>query len=538
VLGPGDDAFVVPRGTVRVGVSTELTRFNERYGGETSDGTGSTVVPLAADFNIPPLGVAQIPTLAPAQSALRSLSGIPTFQLSLGQSRITMDASVATTPVTAEIGLTGWLSIGAVVPIVLTRTEVTTQMDPAATSANVGLNPAASSDAARATNAALKAQFDQAAAALTAALAACEADPAGPNCEALNASRDQALALIAGANEFATGVAGFYGTDAGSASPYVPLAASDAQLAVEARLAAFRDQYASFGVVDVITGTGPAPARVGIARGDLQRLLTDAAAGIGADSLYSFDRGSLGDVEVMAKLKLFDTFARGGRPRETATGFNARAAITGVVRFGTGQPDHPNVFVDVATGDGQNDIEVRSALDLGFGRHFWTSLVGRAGFQQADKPEVRIPSTVGEPFPPLYSLQVVDRKLGNYYRLDASPRFMLNDYFAMGGLYSFRKKDRDEYTGTFSLDSATTGVGPVTLDAATLGLGTEQIEHRIGAGFVYSTLAAVRRSRARLPLEISYSHLQTVSGSGRTQYKFFTDQVQVRVYTRLFGRAR
>lgn len=538
VLGPGDDAFVVPHGTVRVGVSTELTRFNERYGGGTADGTGSTLVPLAADFNIPTLGVAQFPTLGPAQATLRSLSGLSTFQLSLGRSRVTADASIATAPISAEIGLTGWLSIGAVVPIVLTRTDVSARMDTGATAANVGLNPAASSDAARAANAAIKAQFDQAAAQLSAALAACEADPSGSNCEALNASRTQALALIAGASEFATALAEFYGTDAGSASPYVPLAGSEAQLAVEARVAAFREQYAGFGVVDVITGTGPAAARVGVARGDLQRLTTDEAGGIRADSLYSFDRGSLGDVEVMAKLKLFDTFGRGRRARETATGFNARAAITGVMRFGTGQPDYPNVFVDIGTGGGQNDIEVRSALDVGFGRHFWASVVARAGFQQADNPEVRIPSYVGEPFPPFYSVQTVERKLGNYYQVDASPRFALNDYFAVGGQYSFRKKDRDEYTGTFTLDSATTGVGEVTLDAATLGLGTEQIEHRAGAGIVYSTVAAVRRGRARLPLEISFSHLQTVRGSGRTQYKFFTDQVQLRIYTRLFGRAR
>ena len=535
MLGPGEDAFVVPGGTLRVGISTELARFDERYGGGAADGSGSEIVPLAADFNLPALGVSEVPNLAPAQDAVRTLSGLSSFQLSLGQTRVGAEATVSTTPLVVEMGLTNWLSLGVTVPLVLTHTEVTAQMGAAG---NVGVNPALASATARENNIALRSQFEQAASLLTAALDACQADPSGPNCPALNASRDQALALIANANAFATGVAEFYGTDGGTASPFVPLAQSEAQVAVEARVAAFRAEYAGFGVDNVITQIGPSAAPVGLARGDLQRLLTDSAAGIRADSLLSMDRGSLGDVEVMAKLKLFDTFGSDPRRRVAARGFNARAAVTGVVRFGTGRPDYPNQFLDVGTGDGQNDFEVRPALDVGLGRYFWMSLVGRVVFQQADQVEARVPTSVGQALPPAYSLQSVDRKLGNYYQLDASPRVMLTDYFAVAGLYSFRRKQQDEYTGTFTLDSATTGVGPVTLDANTLALGTEQTEQRVGGGVVYSTAAAASRGRGRLPLEISYSHMQTLRGRGRTQAKFFTDRVQVRVYTRLFGGPR
>jgi hypothetical protein len=535
VLGPGDDAFVVPHGTVRVGAVTDLIRYDQRYGGGTADGTGSTLVPFAADFNVANLGVAEMPSLGGVQNALRTLSGLSNFQMSLGQTAVAADVTVITTPITAELGLTGWFSIGVLVPYVLARTDVAARMGPAG---NVGMNPALSSASARESNAALKAQFDQAAAQLAAALATCEADPSQPNCGNLNASRAQALALIAGASEFASGIAQIYGTEPTAASLLVPLAGSEAQLAIEGRVAAYRAEFSTFGVENVITQTAPAAARVGLARADLQRLLVDSAAGIRADSLHTFDRGYLGDVEVMAKLKVFDTFGRGTAARFRAAGLNARAAITGLVRFGTGRPEYPDVFLDVGTGDGQNDFEVTSALDLAFGRRLWTSVVGRAVFQQPDDEEVRIPAFVGQPYPAFYSRRTVERKLGDYYQLEASPRFVLNDYFAIGGLYSFRKKQRDEYTGSFTVDSATTGFGAVTLDASTLALGTEQEEQRVGGGIVYSTVAAASRGRARVPLEISYSHVQTISGSGRAQVKSFSDHVQLRVYTQLFGRRR
>jgi hypothetical protein len=113
---------------------------------------------------------------------------------------------------------------------------------------------------------------------------------------------------------------------------------------------------------------------------------------------------------------------------------------------------------------------------------------------------------------------------------------VLTEYFALSAQYYYRNKGQDRYTGTFTVDSATTGYGPVTLDASTLDRETEAREHRVGGGVSFSTLAAFDQGRSRLPVEITYFHFQTVGGSGGNVPKLFGDQLQVRVYFRLFGR--
>ena len=65
---------------------------------------------------------------------------------------------------------------------------------------------------------------------------------------------------------------------------------------------------------------------------------------------------------------------------------------------------------------------------------------------------------------------------------------------------------------------------------------TEASEHRLGVGFSYSTLAAYMRGKAGLPFEISYFHFQTTLGSGGNVPKLSQDQVQIRMYRKLFGR--
>ena len=40
---------------------------------------------------------------------------------------------------------------------------------------------------------------------------------------------------------------------------------------------------------------------------------------------------------------------------------------------------------------------------------------------------------------------------------------------------------------------------------------------------------------ARVPFEVTYLHWQTMNGSGGHQPKFFTDQIQLRLYARIFG---
>jgi hypothetical protein len=540
VLGIGDDAFVVPRGVFRIGVSGSWTSFDEVYVSRPNGETSGDAAPFGARLSLDTLGAAQIPALAPVERGLRALTGDPALTLSVGQTRASADATTITTPVAAELGLAGRLSVGVMVPYVVTRTSVVLDANAdGGPSANVGFNPALGSEEARAANAALAAQFAEASALLGGALTSCDADPAAVGCDVLIARRDEALALIEGAGQFAAGVAQIYGTGAGSSpAPLVPLASAPAQRAIEERVAAFRAAYASFGVGDVITAPGPVGAPVALGAAGVQSVLSEPLFGVRADSLRTVERAHVGDIEVAAKLKLLDSFGSDPAARLSPSGFNYRAAVTGVVRLGTGQPSLPDDLTDVGRGDGQNDLEVRSALDLLFGRRFWASVIGRYVYQQADEQVVRIAERPDVAIVPYFRRQLVERKLGNYYELEANPRFVFNDYLSVGGHYLYRQKGEDEYSGRFVVDSATTGVGAIDLDAGVLNAGTGQTEHRVGGGVAFSTVAAYNRGRARVPLELTYLHYTTARGTGGNLPKRSFDQIQLRVYTRIFGGPR
>ena len=59
--------------------------------------------------------------------------------------------------------------------------------------------------------------------------------------------------------------------------------------------------------------------------------------------------------------------------------------------------------------------------------------------------------------------------------------------------------------------------------------------HRAGLGLRYSTVDAWLRGGATWPLEVSLTHLETVSGTPGTP-KISRDQVQVRLFYRILGR--
>jgi len=112
---------------------------------------------------------------------------------------------------------------------------------------------------------------------------------------------------------------------------------------------------------------------------------------------------------------------------------------------------------------------------------------------------------------------------------------VLNDYLALSGWYLYRNHKQDDYTGSFTIPAAVTGFSDITINAATLDLETAQTEHRLGGGLSFSNLFAFEKGKAKVPFEVQYLHWQTVKGAGGNQPKFFTDQVQLRLYARIFG---
>ena len=531
VLGPQDDALTLPRGALRIRVLNQWARFNERFGVNTPGRPNGALEPLAVDFNLDTIGVAQFPRVAPVQAGLRQLTGITDFTLSLGRTVVNSEVSVSATPIVAELGLTSRFSVGVVVPFVRTKNEIFFDANPEGFEGNVGFNPALASDAARTANANLVTAFTNNANALEGLVTTCTNNPtASPSCPAVRANGP---ALVAAARQFSGGIAQLYGINASATNPFVPIENTTAQLAIESRVVAFSSNFQAFGL-PAINGR-PTPAQSVLTVADAQRILTEAPFGVSADPLETIERSHIGDIEIGGKFLLFDTFVNRGTSRLTPTGVNFRASVGGIVRLGTGQPDSPRNFVDVGTGNGQTDVEFRAFSDVLIGRHFWTSFIGRYGIQMKDENEQRIFEVPEKTLTASYRQQVVERDLGDYYELEANPRWVLNDYFSATAHYMFRHKFEDSYSGTFLIPGEETGIGDLTLNANTLNQQTEMREHRLGGGVSFSTVAAFQRGKMKIPLEVTYFHYQTTRGSGGNQPKIFSDQIQLRVYTRLFG---
>jgi hypothetical protein len=543
VLGIGDDALVLPRGAFRFRTLGQWTSFNERYGFDTPGRPPGALEPLGVDFTLDTIGVKQLPSLATLQTGLQQLTGNANWYATLGNTEVTLRDRIAAFPFVFEAGLSKRFSIGVQIPYIVTQASTFLNVNTTGIEGNLGFNPALVNTAAESQNTTMLTQFTTAANTLEAQLGACQADPgASPSCPALNANRANAQSLIANSRLFAGGtvgpVGGAFSPNGGvyTTSPFVPIVGTDAQLAIEARVAAFRALYQQFGVTSIAASTtGPFASQNRLTVSDAQLVLTDTAFGIVADPLASTRRSHLGDIDIGGKFSLYDSFAGSTEARMTPRGLNFRTAVGGIIRLPTGQEESPNNLLDLGTGRGATAIEGRWFGDILIGSRFWQSFIVRFNKPFADEQEMRIIDLPNEKLAPAYRSQTVERQLGSAFEFETSPRIVINDFFAVSGHYVYRHKGQDHYKGTFVIPAATTGFADITLDASTLDLETETREHRLGGGISFSNLFSFDRGKARLPFEVTYVHWQTTKGSGGNQPKFFTDQIQLRLYARMFG---
>ncbi len=528
VLGPGDDAAVLPAGVFRFRILDQWTSFDQRYGKDTPGRPNGALEPLGVDFTLDTIGVKQFPNTANLQAGIRSLTGIPNFGLSLGNSIVKLRDRVDAIPFVFEAGLSKRFSVGLQVPYIRTRSDVSLNVNTNGNNGNVGFNPALAVAGALAQDTAMVNQFGRAAATLSASLAACQGQTI-PQCTALNANRTTANSLIASSSAFAGGIQQIY-----TASPFVPVANTEAQLAIEARVAAFKSLYQSFGIAS-ITSTGPFAAQNRLTVTDAQKILTASAFGVKAAPLETVNLSHIGDIDFGGKYELFDSFNGETEKRMSPQGVNLRLAVGGIVRFPTGQIESPDNFIDIGTGRKASALEGRVFTDILLGSHFWQSFIVRYNHPLADKETMRIIDLPNLELAPIYRRQQVNRALGNTLEFETNPRWVVNQYFGVMGQYVYRHKSEDHYTGSFAIPAATTGYADITINAATLNLETEQTESRFGGGLSYSNLYAFEQGRAKIPFEVTFLHWQTTKGSGGNQPKFFTDQIQLRLYARIFG---
>lgn len=533
VTGVGDDATMPKRGELRFSASSVWNRWYERYGQGTAGRANGSLEPLGVDFNFDSLGLGQLENLAPVQNSVRSLAGMPSFTASLGASRVLLHDNVSTAPLGLELGVASRVSLSVMVPFVTATSNVNFVMNPTGHEPTLGFNPTLRAPAALSADSAIFAQFASASAQMNSAIAQCAAAPSGAGCAQINANGAAARALVANANSYAATLTQVYGGHGGTGYLFVPIAGTAAQTAIEARVAAYKLQYASYGI-SAITSAGPVAAQAPLTASDMQTVLSDATYGINAKPLATSITRGLGDVEIGLKVNLFDSFHGSDSARFAPKKFQWRESVGGTYRLGTGVLPSPADLTAIGTGTHASAIEVRSFTDLLFGPHFWVSVVAGVTSQNADQLTARIPDSPSQVILASYREETVQRHLGSTVDIQINPRWNLNDYLALSGQYYYRHKSADVYSGSFSVTDLAGNA--VTLNAAVLGMYTEASESRMGVGATYSTVATVAKKKSGLAFDISYFHYETTLGSLGRVPKIAVDQVTMRVYQRLFGR--
>ena len=333
VLGVGDDALVLPRGCSGFGPLGSGRRSTSATAWTRPGRPNGALEPLGVDFTLDTIGVRQFPNLASLQAGLQSLTGNPNWYATLGNTQVTLRDHIAAFPFVLEAGLTKRFSLAIVIPYVQTHTSTFFNVNTSGIQGNLGFNPAAGGIAAAVTqNTTMYTQFTTAANALEGSIAACQANPAAsPSCPALLANQANATALIANSRAFAGGAVGPGLTWIYTTSPFVPIVGTDAQLAIEARVAAFKALYTSFlGAGNPITTNGPFASQNRLTLRDAQRILTESAFGIVADPLTSTGHSHIGDIDIGGKFSVYDSFGGSTEARMSPKGLNFRTAVCGI----------------------------------------------------------------------------------------------------------------------------------------------------------------------------------------------------------------
>jgi hypothetical protein len=511
------DASVVPRGKGAVELRFSPARWAELFG---TGAKGTSTQNVGWSFSADSVGVRALPVLAPAETAIRTLTNLPAFQITAGKLVSIADSRVLTVPLIVQYGLTSRLTLGVMVPLVETRTVVDVRLNPQPGFANVGPNPALAESQLRASSAALVASLRSASSTLQQKLASCQATPSDPACAPLLAQRPDAESLIQTGGAFASAIEALYGTgDEHPGQPFVPLSGGLIERAIDFQLQRLAARFESYLGSNTIVGSvadavGPA------ANADLQSLLT----GAGRDTIAPVDRSSIGDIAFGATYQLVNTLS------DSMSRRGYRVAVNGTFRLGTGEPANRNTLFDIGTGYGQNGVELGAAADVQWSGRLSATAVASYTQQLGTIDVARVPTTANVALP-LTASTPGTYSAGNVMLASIKPRWRVSGFLAIHGEYTLTHVAADQYTLGPAVTDSTGNVISVA-PAAPFGLAAATT-HQIGFGFTYSTIATGDARPIRLPFELSFSHLETIAASGGPTPKIFRDQLGFRIY---FGR--
>jgi len=490
------------RGMLRVTLDPRVVTWDRQYV------NGTTWQPLGAPLTGDSVGSAAIPTVARLEQDVRTASGLAGFLASLGKGLFSVRQERRPFPITAELGVTDRLAVSLTIPIVRVATRTRLQLSP--TGSNLGANPLATRAGADVAYTGFFAQFDDALAQLNDSIATGHYGcPSGPQCAPAQALAAQGAAVRDALRRTVYGVGS-------TRSPFVPLAASDAGLAIGSTVGTIQQNLAtaynipSFTDAFLLSVDSLNPDR-------MAALLADPVIGYGYryNPFRNSFRVGLGDVELGAKYRI-------------VAGSHYAAAVAGTVRLPTAGRDFADDFLRQSLGDHQLDVEGRLVQELTVAGRVWLNLAVRAGVQRPGTRFVRVASPAALLVPAQAGV-LMNWDPGDYAAVDFAPLYRFTPRFAAGLTLGYWSRERDRYTFRTPQDSSDleTRLGTTT-SAAVLDGGTSERWLRVGAAVTF-----VGES-----VEGGFSVEQTISGSGGRVPAATVFRIVMRKSWKLFGGRR
>lgn len=501
---------LVPRGRVRFDLVPSITSWDTRYGLRSEGGKKvEEDEQLGMDLT-DPRGVSLFPGVQTLEEAVRKLSGDDGFQGSVGATSARLQMDVTRIDMGLRVGVFDWLTVGGNVPYVKGVSTLDFAFRPD-TAANLGLNPASASGDQ--VSALLTGLGEAATAAAARAQTVC-AGGSGADCTA-------AQALATRTSDFWNGTFGAY-----FASPFFPLGTAPVAARLRQALAVLEGDLVAAGLRGV--GGQMVFASKALDQAGFLKLPSDPASGIGMTPIRGYPGlWQLGDVEVNATVRVLE-----GEVRDSAAVSPRYAwALYGglLVRLPTGVLDDPNVFLDLASGDGQQDIEGRVDGDLRVGPRFDV----RGSFRYGTQGSVDVVRRVAAPealLPQASSARAVRWTPGAYWFAELSPRFHLGEAVSFAADFRQFTKGKDTYE---LVGEEPAGSAPA--DLSLLSRETEVTLRELAFGLRYSSVGLFHEGRVGTPVEVGVRWVRPLSGSGGQTPKATRVDISLSLFRRIWG---
>jgi hypothetical protein len=502
-----DDALV-PEGRLRVQMTQVFTTWTSRFG---RSATGETDrESLAADLTT---AAAQslFPGAEQLRAAIEGMAGMPGYVSVLGETVARVSKDVTRVEFGAYLGVFDWLTIGAVLPWTRTFAHVDVAFDVDSVGGDLGLSPTFSDPSGVASF--LQALASAEASAHAYATQTCSAEPGSASCSGAQALAERTSTFRGSAES------------AYDASPFFPILGSATATSLTQASTTLHSDLVAAGLAGI--GVPMAFANQRMDEESFRRLPATLGSGIAGDTLGSV-RGlwQAGDVEVSATARLLEsapTLAGGPAAR-----FSYSLLATVLGRLPTGGVDHPDIFLDVGTGDGQADLEARLRGALMVGRRVGVLGGARYGVQLSRTLVRRVapPEVV---LAPLATRHLVEWTPGAYWGLELAPGYRFSDELSLAAEYRVFRKYRDRY------ELAGMSVG-APVDPTVLEVESGITLHEVGGTLRYDTVGRTLQGDGGWPLQLHARLLRAVAGGGGQTPVTTRVEFGVRFFRGLWGR--